>query len=265
MTDQTAQHSASQPIEQAEIPRRFAGVARLYGERAYWRFATAHVLVVGVGGVGSWAVEALARSGVGRLTLIDLDHVAESNINRQLPALEATLGAAKIQVLAGRVEQINPDCQVCLIDDFLTLENLAGYLAERPDWVVDCIDQVPVKAALIAHCREQAIPVVATGGAGGKLDPTRIQVADLARSEQDPLLAKTRRLLRREYGFPRDPKRPFHLSCVYSGEPIRLGDSCERPEDGGLNCAGYGAVMSVTASFGLVAVAEVLSKIAESK
>ena len=253
--------------------RRFGGVRRLYGERALERFRTAHVCVTGIGGVGSWAVEALARSAVGRLTLVDLDHIAESNINRQLHALTGTLGMAKVQVMAARIREINPDCRVTAIEDFLTLENHANLLDADYDHVIDCIDGFRIKAALIAHCRRRRIRLVTVGGAGGQTDPTRVRVADLSRTEHDALFAKTRKLLRQDYGFPKNLKRRFDVPCVYSDEqplfPAGDGGVCHgKPHGAGvgrLNCAGgLGSSMAVTATFGLVAAAHVLKKLATS-
>lgn len=253
--------------------RRFGGIERLYGAEALARFAAARVCVIGVGGVGSWAVEALARSGVGALTLVDLDHVAESNINRQLQALGSTLGRAKIEVLRARVLDINPACRVRLIDDFVDPDNLAETLNSGLDQVVDCIDGARAKAALIAHCRHNSLPLVTVGGAGGKIDPVRIRVTDLAQSAGDPLLARVRRLLRQEHGFGRDPKSPFGVPCVWSDEPMIVasptGEACGpvAGEQGprGLSCAGgIGSVMTVTATFGLAAVAQVLDRLGRS-
>lgn len=253
-----------------DLERRFGGIARLYGEAALGRFLQSHVCVVGVGGVGSWVVEALARSGIGRLTLIDLDHVAESNTNRQLQALEGNYGKAKVQVLAERVRAIHPVCQVDCVEEFVAADNLAGLIHDDMDWVMDCIDSFRVKAALIAHCRRRKIRCLAVGGAGGQSDPTRIRVADLARTEHDPLLAKTRKLLRSDYGFSRNPARRFGVPAVYSAEQPRQpqrGAACDLDEPvpaSGLNCAGFGAVMHVTASFGLVAVGTVLERLART-
>jgi tRNA threonylcarbamoyladenosine dehydratase len=166
-------------------------VARLYGAAAFGRLVAAHAVVVGVGGVGSWAAEALARSGVGRITLIDLDHVAESNINRQIHALDGTLGQAKVLAMAARIAVINPDCRVDCIEEFVTPDNV-GTLLPQADVVIDCIDQVVAKAALLAWCRQQRIAVITCGAAGGRRDPTRIRRDDLARATGDPLLAKLR-------------------------------------------------------------------------
>ncbi|MBL8438709.1 MAG: tRNA threonylcarbamoyladenosine dehydratase [Zoogloeaceae bacterium] len=240
--------------------RRFGGVARLYGAEGLARLQAAHVAVVGIGGVGSWAVEALARSGVGRLTLIDLDHVAESNLNRQAHALEATLGQAKVLAMAERIAGINPDCRVTPIDDFVTPENVADLLGTRLDGVVDAIDQLRAKVAIIAHVQRLAVPLIVAGAAGGQTDPTRIRVDDLARTIQDPLLAKVRACLRKEHGFPRDPKKRFGVEAVYSTEPLSYPDaSCEAGAGpAGLSCAGFGSSMAVTAGFGLAAAARLI-------
>jgi tRNA A37 threonylcarbamoyladenosine dehydratase len=249
--------------------RRFGGIARLYGQQGLARFADAHVVVIGIGGVGSWVVEALARSAIGALTLFDLDHIAESNVNRQLHALEGSFGMAKVQAMRERVLAINPECRITPVEAFIEKENLTCLIEGGFDYVVDCIDSFRIKAALIAVCRRHKLPVITVGGAGGQIDPTRIRLADLSRSEQDPLLSKTRKLLRREYGFPSNPKRRFDVSCVYSTEqqvyPDPQGQVClDRPTaiESSLNCGGYGSAMTVTAGFGLVAVSHVLRKIA---
>lgn len=223
----------------------------------------ADVCVVGVGGVGSWAVEALARSGIGSITLIDMDHVAESNINRQLPALDATLGQAKVKALGERIAQINPGCRVHSVEDFVSPDNLDVLIGEQHDWVIDCIDSFRAKAALIAFCRRRRQRVITVGGAGGQRDPARVRVSDLRRTEQDPLLARTRRLLRQDYGFPSNPRRRFNVPSVWSDEPqLAPTSNCETPTEGSLNCAGYGAVMTVTASFGLLAAGHVINALA---
>ena len=253
-----------------DYQRRFGGIARLYGQSGLERFARSHVAVIGVGGVGSWAVEALARSGIGQLTLIDLDHVAESNVNRQLPALDGEFGKAKVVVMAQRVRAINPNCRVDAVEAFIEADSLASVTDGGYSYVMDCIDNFRIKAALIAACRRQRVSLITVGGAGGQTDPTRIRLADLSRSEQDPLLSKTRKLLRREYGFPSNLKRRFEIPCVYSLEqqryPDAQGEACpERPTamEGSLNCGGFGSAMTVTASFGLVAVSHVLKQLAE--
>lgn len=249
-------------MDTSDHARRFGGIERLYGAGSLARLAQAHVCVIGIGGVGSWAVEALARSGVGRLTLIDLDHVAESNINRQVHALETTLGQAKVAAMKERIALIHPACRVDCIEEFVTEENVAALLPAC-DAVIDCIDQVKAKAALIAHCKRNKIPVVTTGGAGGRTDPTRIRIDDLSRTTQDALASKLRAKLRKDYGFPRDPKKKFGVPCVFSDEQKcrpASADFCDVDEAGlhGLNCAGYGSSVAVTAGFGLAAAAHCL-------
>jgi len=261
-------------LDDVDFDRRFGGIARLYGERALERFRAAHVCVVGVGGVGSWIVEALARSAVGRLTLIDLDNVAESNINRQIQALSTTIGMPKIEALKQRIALINPYCQVDLVEDFIDPDNIPQMIgtgrpgAARYDYVVDAIDSVKAKAALIAYCSQHAIPLVVIGGAGGQIDPTKIEVRDLARTEQEPLLKKVRKILRARYGFARGEKNKYHIDAVFSMEPLRYpeaGEACEVDANSitGLNCAGFGSSMVVTATFGMVAAGHLLRKLAD--
>lgn len=269
-----------------DFDRRFGGISRLYGAQGLARFRAAHVCVVGVGGVGSWIVEALARSAIGKITMIDLDNLAESNVNRQIHALTDTLGKAKVTALHERIMQINPYCQVTEIEDFLTPDNVGEMIGEdRFDYVVDAIDNVRAKVALIAYCREHKVPLLTSGGAGGQIDPTKIEIRDLCRTEQEPLLAKVRKRLRAWHKFPRGTKNKFGIDAVFSTEPLRFpeGEVCEidtddaadgldtvdadgRKQDAGvtgLNCAGFGSAMVVTASFGLVAAGFVLRKIVE--
>lgn len=259
----------SQPDFNAQ--RRFGGIARIYGQQALTHFQQAHVCVIGVGGVGSWAVEALARSGIGELTLIDLDNVAESNINRQLVALDSTVGMAKIEVLRQRVFDINPTCKVHLIEDFVELDNLESMMQSNYDFVIDCIDNFRIKSALIAHCKRQKIRIITLGGAGGQRDPSKIRMTDLARSLHDPLLSRVRKQLRQEYGFSRNPKRRFEVQAVWSEEQMVFPDdqggvTSQRPaqaEASGLSCAGgIGSIMTVTATFAQFAVSHVLEKLA---
>jgi len=261
-------------FDDVDFERRFGGIARLYGERALARFRTAHVCVVGTGGVGSWIVEALARSAIGQLTLIDLDNVAESNINRQIQALGSTVGQAKIGALAERIADINPFCVVRKIEDFVTPDNLEQMLgAGNYDFVVDAIDDVKAKAAMIAWCRQHAMPMILIGSAGGQTDPTQIAVRDLARTEQEPLLKKVRKVLRTQYGYPRGEKTKFQVDAVFSMEPLKfpeVAEVCAVDGDGptagvtGLNCAGFGSAMVVTATFGMVAASQVLRRLADS-
>jgi tRNA A37 threonylcarbamoyladenosine dehydratase len=254
-----------------EAKIRFGGISRLYGEAGLAAFAQAQVTIVGLGGVGSWAAEALARSGVGRLTLIDLDDICLSNTNRQVHALKGYYGRLKVEVLAERIKAINPACQVTPIEDFVTLDRLALYLSPHTQYVIDAIDQVKVKAGMIAHCQHFRIPILVVGGAGGQIDPTQVRMTDLAFSRQDPLLAKVRATLRREYYFPRDLQKKFNIDCVYSEEPLRYprgdGTVClqksPQAEGGRLDCqSGFGASMAVTATFGLFASAHILKKLA---
>nr|WP_297459509.1 tRNA cyclic N6-threonylcarbamoyladenosine(37) synthase TcdA [uncultured Halomonas sp.] len=250
---------------------RFGGIRRLYGARAVARFRRAHVVVVGVGGVGSWAVEALARAGIGKLTLIDLDDVCVSNVNRQLHALDGTIGRPKVEVLAERCRAIHPDIEAIADTAFVTPTNLAERIPDDADHVIDAIDSVVAKAALIAWCKRRKLALTVTGAAGGQTDPTRIRVADLTRTEHDPLLAKVRARLRRDFGFSRNPKRRFGVECVYSDEqlvyPGSDGEVClQKPEHGQatrLDCAsGFGAATFVTGSFGFVAASRALARLA---
>jgi tRNA A37 threonylcarbamoyladenosine dehydratase len=256
-----------------DFERRFGGIARLYGAPALQIFRNARLCVIGVGGVGSWVVEALARSAVGNITMMDLDHLAESNVNRQVHALTETLGKAKVLALAERIAQINPTCLVTGIEEFVTADNVAELIVPgRFDFVIDAIDDARAKTALIVHCREQQIPLLTIGSAGGQIDPTRIDVCDLSRTEQEPLLARVRKNLRIKHGFPRGKKNKFGIDAVYSTEPLRFPEICDIDDSSaddaqqggvtGLNCAGYGSAVVVTAAFGFVAAAHVLRKLA---
>jgi tRNA A37 threonylcarbamoyladenosine dehydratase len=250
-----------------DLARRFGGVARLYGDEGAARLRAAHVAVVGIGGVGSWAAEAMARSAVGRLTLIDMDHIAESNTNRQIHALGDAYGQSKVAAMATRIAAINPACEVLAIDDFVTMEN-ATALIRGYDFVLDCIDEVRAKAALIAQARSQKIGVVTCGAAGGRVDAARIATGDLALIAGDPLLSKVRHRLRRDFGFPRDDakRKKFQVLAVFSDEPVRRPIASCEPERfvGGLACAGYGSSVAVTATMGFVAASAVLSHIARA-
>lgn len=245
-------------LQDDEYDRRFAGVAKIYGDDSFHHYENSHVMVIGIGGVGSWAVEALARTGIGELTLVDMDVVAVSNINRQLPAMTATLGCEKIEIMAERCRSINPRIKINLIDDYLTPENVKEILSGNPDIILDCIDDVKAKFALMLHCRFNKVPLIVSGGAGGKLDPLKIRVADLSRTEQDPMLAKLRAQLRAK-GICKKPKEKFGITCVYSiDNPFSSADVCA---SAGLRCGGYGSAVVVTSSFAMVAVSEVLKKL----
>lgn len=249
---------------------RFNGVARLYGERALDRFRSARVAVVGVGGVGSWAVEALARSGVGAITLFDLDDVCVSNTNRQSHTLVDTLGQFKVDVLAERCRNINPDVRIDAHQSFITPANLGDSGLTDMDFVIDAIDSVAVKVAMVRVLRDHRTPFIVTGGAGGQTDPTRIQRADLSRAIQDPLAARVRQHLRKQHGYPRAGKT-MGVPAVFSSEPLVYpqpdGSVCnEKNLVGGtrMNCAGgFGASMVVTATFGMVAAAAALDRLAK--
>jgi len=251
--------------------RRFGGVARLYGEASLVRFTQARVGVVGLGGVGTWAAEALARSGVRWLRLIDLDHVSESNTNRQIHALETEFGKAKVVAMAERIRLINPQARVDAIEEFVTAANAPSVLAGL-DVVIDCIDQVPAKAALIAHGRVAGVHVVTCGGAGGRKDPLRIRQADLALTHGDPLLAALRQRLRQEYGFSRADGKvaaPFGVAAIFSDEHLTWPTAAPPSPDGDtaavpgspLACGGYGSAVTVTATMGFAAAACALQRL----
>lgn len=260
------------------IPLRFGGIARLYGEAALARFLTARVAVIGVGGVGSWAVESLARSGVGRLTLVDLDEICVTNVNRQLHAVDGQIGRQKTEVMAERAQAIHPGAEVRVVPNFFSEKTAAEILAEGFDAVIDAIDTTRHKALLLAECHRRGVFAVTCGGAGGRRDPTRIRVADLAHSGKDPLLHQIRRSLRREFGFPKtamgQKPEPFGIDAVFSDEP-RVFMQCDGevgtvrdPEDGGqrLGCdSGLGSVTHVTAAFGMIAAGRVIERLAGAR
>ena len=255
-------------VASVNVSIRFAGIVRLFGEAGYQRLRDATVCVIGNGGVGSWAVESLARSGVGHLIIVDGDTVAETNINRQLQALDSSIGRPKVEVLAERIALINPACQVEALQVFVTAENLAQVVGEKhPDFVIDAIDSVASKTELIVFCRDNQIPLLVSGGAGGKTDPTQVEICDLTRTQQEPLLAKVRKRLRNAHGFSRSLKVKFGIDAVYSREPIRYPESADR-SDGetlpGLNPAGFGTVMPVTAAFGLAAASYVIRQLVKA-
>jgi tRNA A37 threonylcarbamoyladenosine dehydratase len=260
--------AAARPLGEADLERRFGGVRRLYGDGGYQRLRAAHVAVVGLGGVGSWAVEALARSGVAALTLIDLDHVAESNINRQLQALESTLGQAKPVALRERIAQIHPRCDVHVVEAFVEPDNWPALLQGRPvDGVIDACDQVRAKQAIAVWARQVHVPTVCAGAAGGKHAPQRVEVADLAEVTHDPLLAALRQRLRKAGAAPRSGA--MGVRCVFSRETVSRPDAaaCAADDvppvvDGSLNCQGYGSSVAVTATFGMVAAGDLMHTLA---
>ena len=244
--------------------RRFGGLERLYGVTPAQRLRQAHVVVVGIGGVGSWSAEALARSGIARLTLIDMDHIAESNVNRQIHALTSTFGQAKIEAMRERIAQIHPGCRVDLIDDFVSPDNWPGLLSERPDAVIDACDQVRAKQAMAAWALREKVPFVCVGAAGGKRLAHQVDVDDLAHVTHDPLLAQLRYQLRKHHGAPKQGRR-IGLRCVFSREAVQGPDaSCAIEGDGSLNCHGYGSLVGVTATFGMCAATEVMNMLVQS-
>ncbi len=253
--------------------QRFAGIDRLYGAGSVAGLARRHVCVVGIGGVGSWAVEALARSGVGRLTLIDADDVCLSNSNRQLHALEGNWGRPKVAVMAARARAIQPGIEVATIERFLTPATLDELLDRRYDLVLDACDAFRVKVEMAAWCRRRKVPLVVVGSAGGRTDPTRIRVRDLSRTEHDAMLSLMRKKLRHDHHFPHNEKRYFGIAAVYSLENVRYlqadGSVCgSRPAAGAagrLDCGGgLGAATHVTASFAFAAVGKVLEKLLDA-
>ena len=248
--------------------QRFGGVRRLYGDKGADIIKAMHVCVVGIGGVGSWSVEALARSGVGEITLIDHDDICETNINRQLHALTDTLEQSKVEVMAERIKQINPDCIVHAVDDFITETTLTKYLDQSFDYVIDAIDSIRFKAAMIYYCKRNKVPVITIGAAGGLTDPTQISIKDLSKTVNDPLAAKVRSTLRREFNFTKNTKRSFGVECVFSTQqqvyPKPDGSvSQDKPGVKGvsLDCSmGFGASSCVTSVFGFVAVSRAIEK-----
>ena len=267
---------SDQSINNNNYTRRFGGIARLYGDVGLNQLKKSHVCVIGIGGVGSWVAESLARSAVGTITLIDMDIVNESNVNRQLVASTETLGRDKVQVMSDRIKSINPDCEVCVIDDFLSTDNLSDLISDRYSYVIDCIDDFRTKAALIAFCKQQKIKLLTVGAAGGQTDPSKVRQCDLSRTKHDALFAKTKKLLRQDFGFARNPKRSFGVACVYSDEQAIYPDgqgglSPQKPVEHlndetastALSCSGgVGSVTHVTATFAFFATAHVLRELA---
>lgn len=258
---------------------RFGGITRLYGQHGAKILQQAHFCVIGIGGVGSWVAESLARNGIGHITLIDLDDICITNINRQIHALTDTIGESKVDVMCDRILQINPTCKVTVVEDFVTVDNLVELLNNNFDYVIDAIDSVDIKTRIISHCKRNKIPVITIGGAGGQVDPSKIAITDLSKTYQDPLLAKVKNQLRREFNFPRADikkasKRKFAIDAVFSTEQLRypneIGDVClAKPEvskSGGssmrLDCSGgFGATTHVTATFAFFAVGRAIDKL----
>ena len=243
-----------------KFQNRFGGIARLYGLSSLEKFSLSHVMIVGLGGVGSWTVEALARSGVGKFTLVDLDDLCLTNTNRQIHAITGTIGKSKASVLAERILLINPEAECAVEQSFYTEKNSAELLSQNPDIVADAIDSVRPKCHLLATCREKGIPVIASGGAGGRLDASQIRIDDLSKTFGDALLLSVRKRLRSEYRFPKAEKkaRKFKIPAVFSPEQPKFptcdgATSTKRPGEmtGGIKCdSGYGAATHLTATFG---------------
>ncbi|MES2978807.1 MAG: tRNA threonylcarbamoyladenosine dehydratase [Pseudomonadota bacterium] len=262
-------------LPEADLERRFGGLARLYGAAGAQRIRAAHIVVVGIGGVGSWAAEALARSGVARLTLVDLDHIAESNVNRQVHALDSTLGQSKTSAMQERIAQIHPGCEVIGIEEFVDANNWPGVAQftlqglDAPDAVIDACDQVRAKSAMAAWAISTRVPLISVGAAGGKRHAHRVEIEDLVQVTHDPLLAQLRYRLRKEHSAPR--VGAMGVACVFSRESVlqpdaaclvaQAGDEVAGQSDGTLNCHGYGSVVSVTSTFGMCAAGWVLDKV----
>lgn len=260
------------PVISADYLARFNGVARLYGEAGLRRFHRSKVCVIGIGGVGSWAAEALARSGVGHIILIDMDDVCVTNTNRQIHALQGSYGKPKIDAMKQRLLAINPELIVEARFDFLTPDNLVKHITPDIEVIIDAIDSMKPKMALMNYCRRNKRKAITVGGAGGQIDPTRIAVSDLSTTEQDPLLAKLRRELRTHCGFPKVGKGKFGIEAVYSDEPVKFPTACAtdgQPSPVRLDCSGgLGASTCVTATFGMVAASRallMLSKLAHAE
>lgn len=250
---------------------RFSGVGRLFSSQGLERLRAAHVCVIGVGGVGVWAAEALARSGIGRLTLVDMDDLCYSNTNRQLHALDGHYGQLKVEAMAERIRAINPECRVDARVEYFTAKTAEALFALNPDCIVDAIDSLKNKALLIAECRQRNLRLITTAGAGGRRDPTLVRVADLTGVFNDPLSAQLRKKLRREYAFPAECAGPFGIPCVFSKEravfPRADGTVCADRESGAdyrLNCdVGFGTAAFVTGAYGLAAASWVVQKLSE--
>lgn len=252
---------------------KFGRLARVYGDQMMAVMRSSHICIVGIGGVGSWAAEALARNGVGRLTLVDADTISNSNMNRQVHTLDSTIGQLKTEVMKQRILQINPECEVHCIEQFIDDDNLRDILERGYDGVIDAIDVIKYKAAIIYCCRRNKLPVVTTGGAGGLVDPTRIEIRDLTRTWNDPLAATVRSRLRHKYGYTRNAKYTFGVPCVFSSEQQRYPDEngqpgyCKPSVAGlSLDCHyGYGSTVIVTASFGFAAAGNIIEQVAKKQ
>jgi tRNA A37 threonylcarbamoyladenosine dehydratase len=248
--------------------QRLSGVARLYGDEAFDVFQGSHVAIVGIGGVGSWIAEALARSGIGQFTLIDLDEICVTNVNRQIHALTETVGQSKTEVMKTRILSINPNCVVNEICDFVGYANLEDCMSCDYDFVVDAIDLAAIKAAIVNWCKRNKVPVICIGGAGGKINPAEIKMGDINKTKNDPLLATVRSQLRAYHGYSRNPKRHYSIECVYSTEQVRYpdgqgGTTFQKPgESMNMDCnSGFGSATHITGSFAFFAAGRILEKL----
>ncbi len=258
-------------MEAGSFEHRFGGIQRLYGDAEAEKIRQANVCVIGVGGVGCWIAEAVARCGIGKITLIDWDDICLTNSNRQIHAMNGTVGKAKVDVMAERIKLISPECEVVAVREFFTQDNYEEMLAPNYDYVFDAIDNVRAKCIIISECQKRGIPVIVSGGAGGRVDPMAIETADLSRSKYDPLLAKVRKKLRAEYRFPSNLKRKFKVPCVYSPELPKYpqGDGCvaeKKPQGQNmkLDCfSGFGTASFITGVFGFAMAAYAIKQITE--
>lgn len=259
-------------MEEIDFERRFGGVKRLHGSQGLAKLRAARVCIVGIGGVGSWAAEALARNAVGHITLIDLDNIAESNFNRQLHATHENIGKTKVSAMRKRILEINPICEVQEIEDFISTANIETLLHAPFDGIIDCTDDTKAKISLALYCQEKQIAFIMSGSAGGRIDPTRIQNADIANVNGDKLLAKVRHQLRKHHAYPsgsslhtnNKKSKKMGITCVYSNEIVKkpIAENCELITlSGGLNCAGYGSCISVTATFGFISARMMLNQL----
>ncbi|AFZ83856.1 family 1 dinucleotide-utilizing molybdopterin and thiamine biosynthesis protein [Candidatus Kinetoplastibacterium blastocrithidii TCC012E] len=248
-------------MNNAKMDRRFSGVIKLYGYENYRKLQNSHVIIVGIGGVGSWAAEALARSGIGSITLVDLDNIAESNINRQTHSLVSTIGKSKVEVMSDRIAEINPECNVRAIEDFLSYENIDSLIQTDCNSIIDCIDQVDIKVELSLYSVRNKLPLIVCGSAGGKTDVLKLLQGDISIATNDPILSKMRNILRRKYGFPthvikRNNKKSIPnmgITALWINQQIIIPSlNCDRGFTHNLSCSGYGSIVTVTATMGFV-------------
>jgi len=257
----------------SDFEEKFGSLSRVYGDDVLQKIRDSHICIVGIGGVGSWAAEALARSAVGKLTLVDGDTVSNSNMNRQIHTLDSSIGKAKVDVMSDRILQINAECEVKTINQYIDENNQRDILERGYDGVIDAIDSLKFKAAIIYNCKRNKIPIVTTGGAGGLTDPTMVEVKDLSRTWNDPLAAAVRLCLRQQHNFARNLKRSFGVPCVFSTQQQRYPDKdgnpgfCKPGVAGlSLDChSGYGSSVMVTASFGFSAAAKIIEILLKKK